>query len=160
MASDSMEMMNPPDAGVRPVKLRSLTSRAVLVPLNFTLGTSAAIVRKVPLLLVDLMTDDGTVGHAYVFCYRPSGARAIAAHLAEAFELLAGTPVTPSDAARRALCRVSSHCWASRARCAWRFRCSTWLSGMHSRDPGACRSRLFSEARREIFRLMTAAALG
>src|SRR5712692_6133552 len=92
MACDSMEAMNPPDAGARPVKLRSLTSRGVLVPLNFTLGTSAAIVRKVPLLLVDLMTDDGTVGHAYAFCYRPSGARAIAALLAEAFELVAGIP--------------------------------------------------------------------
>src|SRR5258706_8054547 len=99
MASDSTETMNPPDAGARPVKLRSLASRGVLVPLNFTLGTSAAIVRKVPLLLVDLMTDDGTVGHAYAFCYRPSGARAIAAHLVEVFELVAGIPVTPCDAA-------------------------------------------------------------
>ena len=100
MACDSMEAINPPDdACAGPVKLRSLTSRGVLVPLNFTLGTSAAIVRKVPLLLVDLMTDDGTVGHAYAFCYRPSGARAIAAHLAEAFELVAGIPVTPCDAA-------------------------------------------------------------
>jgi hypothetical protein len=49
-----METMNPTDAGMRPVKLHSLTSRGVLVPLNFTLGTSAAIVRTVPLLLVDL----------------------------------------------------------------------------------------------------------
>jgi mandelate racemase len=88
------------DIGVGPLKLRSLTSRGVLVPLNFTLGTSAAIVRNVPLLLVDLVTDDGVIGHAYAFCYRPSGARAIAAHLAEAFELLAGRPVTPYDAAR------------------------------------------------------------
>jgi mandelate racemase len=92
--------MNPTDAGMRPVKLRSLTSRGVLVPLNFTLGTSAAIVRTVPLLLVDLVTDDGATGHAYAFCYRPSGARAIAAHLAEAFDLLAGNAVTPYDAAR------------------------------------------------------------
>src|SRR5258706_16363738 len=94
-----MQTTSPTDAGARPVKLRSLTSRGVLVPLNFTLGTSAAIVRKVPLLLVDLMTDDGIIGHAYVFCYRPSGARAIAAHLAEAFELVAGILVTPCDAA-------------------------------------------------------------
>jgi mandelate racemase len=69
-----METMNPNAAGMRPVKLRSLTSRGVLVPLSFTLGTSAAIVRTVPLLLVDLATDDGTTGHAYAFCYRPSGA--------------------------------------------------------------------------------------
>ena len=88
------------DTVMQPLKLRSLVSRGVLVPLNFTLGTSAAIVRTVPLLLVDLVTDDGVTGHAYVFCYRPSGARAIAAHLAEAFDLLASRPVTPYDAAR------------------------------------------------------------
>jgi mandelate racemase len=92
--------MNPTETGVGPVKLRSLSSRGVLVPLNFTLGTSAAIVRTVPLLLVDLVTDDGVTGHAYAFCYRPSGARAIAAHLAEAFDLLASSTVTPYDAAR------------------------------------------------------------
>src|ERR1700747_1153708 len=88
------------DTGIGPIKLRSLTSRGVLVPLNFTLGTSAAIVKTVPLLLVDLVTDDGVTGHAYAFCYRPSGARAIAAHLAEAFDLLASHRVTPYDAAR------------------------------------------------------------
>ena len=92
--------MTPTDAGVRPLKLRSVTSRGVLVPLNFTLGTSAAIVRTVPLLLVDLVTDVGATGHAYAFCYRPSGARAVAAHLAEAFDLLADKAVTPYDASR------------------------------------------------------------
>jgi len=85
---------------MRSIKVRSLTSRGVLVPLNFTLGTSAAIVKAVPLLLVDLATADGVTGHAYAFCYRPSGARAVGAHLAEAFDLLAGSAVTPYDAAR------------------------------------------------------------
>src|SRR4029077_6789672 len=81
------------DTVIQPLKLRSLVSRGVLVPLNFTLGTSAAVVRTVPLLLVDLVTDDGVTGHAYAFCYRPSGARAIAAHLAEVFDLLASRRV-------------------------------------------------------------------
>jgi mandelate racemase len=98
--SMEIETMNPTEAGVGPVKIRSLSTRGVLVPLNFTLGTSAAIVRTVPLLLVDLETDDGVTGHAYAFCYRPSGARAIAAHLAEAFDLLAGRSVTPYDASQ------------------------------------------------------------
>lgn len=88
------------DDGMGPVRLRSLTSRGVLVPLRFTLGTSAAVVRSVPLLLVDLLTSDGVTGRAYAFCYRPSGARAIAAHLTEAFDLVAGGAVTPHDAAR------------------------------------------------------------
>lgn len=92
--------MKPNPAGTRPTRLRSLTVRGVLVPLNFTLGTSAAVVRAVPLLLADLVTEDGVVGHAYTFCYRPSGARAVAAHLTEAFDLLAGKLVTPHEVAR------------------------------------------------------------
>lgn len=92
--------MNATRVGVGPVKLRSLTSRGVLVPLRFLLGTSATIVRSVPLLLVDLVTDDGVTGRAYAFCYRPSGARAMAAHLADAFELLSGSSLTPYDTTR------------------------------------------------------------
>src|SRR5882672_9472092 len=80
------------------MQIQSLTTRGVLVPLTFTLGTSAAIVRTVPLLLVDIVTEAGVTGRAYTFCYRPSGARAIADHLAEAFGLLKGRDVTPLDA--------------------------------------------------------------
>src|ERR1700729_3769051 len=78
-------------------RIRSLTTRGVMVPLKFTLGTSAAIVRSVPLLLVDLLNEDGVTGRAYAFCYRPSGAVAISSHLSEAVDALKGTRVTPFD---------------------------------------------------------------
>ena len=42
--------------------LRDISCRAVRVPLVFTLGTSAAIVRAVPLLLVDLVHRGRTGG--------------------------------------------------------------------------------------------------
>jgi mandelate racemase len=71
-----------------------------MVPLKFTLGTSAAIVKVVPLLLVDLLNEDGITGRAYAFCYRPSGAVAISAHLFEAVDLLKGKDTTPFDAAQ------------------------------------------------------------
>ena len=79
-------------------RIRSLTTRGMLVPLKFTLGTSAAIVKAVPLLLVDLLNEDGVTGRAYAFCYRPSGAVAISAHLSEAVDLLKGKEPTPFDA--------------------------------------------------------------
>jgi mandelate racemase len=72
----------------------------MMVPLKFTLGTSAAIVKVVPLLLVDLLNEDGITGRAYAFCYRPSGAVAISAHLFEAVDLLKGKDTTPFDAAQ------------------------------------------------------------
>jgi mandelate racemase len=70
------------------------------VPLKFTLGTSAAVVRAVPLLLVDLLNEDGVTGRAYAFCYRPSGAVAISSHLFEAVDLLKGRDSSPFDAAQ------------------------------------------------------------
>jgi mandelate racemase len=81
-------------------RIRSLTTRGVMVPLKFTLGTSAAIVKAVPLLLVDLLNEDGVAGRAYTFCYRPSGAVAISSHLFEAVDLLKGKDSTPFDVTR------------------------------------------------------------
>jgi mandelate racemase len=79
-------------------RIRSLTTRGMMVPLKFTLGTSAAVIKAVPLLLVDLLNEDGVTGKAYAFCYRPSGAVAMSSHLTEAVDLLKGKDITPFDA--------------------------------------------------------------
>ena len=75
--------------------IHSVTTRAVSVPLDFVLGTSAAEVRAVPLLLVDLVTAEGPVGRAYHFAYTPSGARAVSGHIAEAIGIVKGQPASP-----------------------------------------------------------------
>jgi mandelate racemase len=75
--------------------VRAVTTRGVRVPLTFVLGTSAAIVRAVPLLLVEVLMEEGVVGRAYVFCYSSSGAKAIAEHIVEAVELAKGHPAKP-----------------------------------------------------------------
>ena len=87
----------PLSAAADGLRVRSVETRGVMVPLNFTLGTSAAIVREAPLLLVDLHTDGGITGRTYLFCYRPSGAAAISAILHEAVASIAGEPVAPVD---------------------------------------------------------------
>src|SRR5258707_12613577 len=78
-------------------RIRSLTTRGMMVPLKFTLGTSAAVVKAVPLLPVDLLNEDGVTGRAYAFCYRPSGAGAVSSHLFEAVDLLEGKDFQPFD---------------------------------------------------------------
>jgi mandelate racemase len=45
--------------------VRNIRSVAVLVPMNYVLGTSAQAVREAPLLLVDVETKKGVTGHAY-----------------------------------------------------------------------------------------------
>ncbi len=77
--------------------LRGVTTRAVRVPLTFVLGTSAAIVRSVPLLLVDVLTEEGIVGRSYLFCYTSAGAKSVAAHIAEAMKLVKGQPALPQS---------------------------------------------------------------
>jgi mandelate racemase len=79
--------------------IRGIEARGVMVPLNHTLGTSAAIITEAPLLLVDLLTDGGIVGRTYLFCYQPSGAAAIATILREAVGLVAGRSVAPLEIA-------------------------------------------------------------
>jgi mandelate racemase len=74
---------------------------AVSVPMRFALGTSAATVREAPLLLVDLATAEGITGRSYLFCYRPSGAAAIAATLHDAVALIAGERVAPIENAAK-----------------------------------------------------------
>jgi mandelate racemase len=74
---------------------------AVSVPMRFALGTSAATVREAPLLLVDLTTAEGVTGRSYLFCYRPSGAAAIAAVLHDAVALIAGERVAPIENAAK-----------------------------------------------------------
>jgi len=88
-------MTNGLSAGAQ--RIRSLTTRGMMVPLKFTLGTSAAVIKAVPLLLVDLLNEDGVTGRAYTFCYRPSGAVAMSSHLSEAIDLLRDKPLTPFD---------------------------------------------------------------
>jgi mandelate racemase len=77
------------------LRLRSVTCIPVEVPLRYVLGTSAATVRAAPLLLVEVLTEQGGRGRSYVFGYRRSGVKSIALVLDEAAELVRGDSVAP-----------------------------------------------------------------
>src|SRR6516164_4205412 len=85
--------------GVRlpPLTIREVKTSAVEVPMTYALGTSADAVRRAPLLLIDLETEDGVTGRSYVFCYRPSGPRAVDALLRDAVSLVKGESVAPLE---------------------------------------------------------------
>lgn len=85
-----------PDAATRSdLTVRSLNARIVKVPLHFTLGTSADVVRAVPIVLVELHTEEGVVGRSYTFAYTDAGAVAIASLLREAAEHVRGQTAAP-----------------------------------------------------------------
>ena len=84
--------------------VRAIRATPVEVPLNFVLGTSQDALRQVPLLLIDLETEEGVTGRSYLFCYLRAAAPAIVSMLGEV--------ETPDQ--RRA--RRSGRAWAKLAR--------------------------------------------
>ena len=77
--------------------IRSIRAVAVEVPMKRALGTSRATIRAAPLVLIDLETEEGITGHAYLFCYVPAAAAAIASLLAEVERVVKGERVAPID---------------------------------------------------------------
>jgi mandelate racemase len=86
-------------ADVHPPRLtlRALRAMPVMVPMTYTLGTSAGTVRTAPLLLVDLETHEGVTGHAYQFCYTPVAAPAIMRFLDDIADALRNQVLVPAD---------------------------------------------------------------
>lgn len=58
-------MFEPPVAAIASdLTIRSARTRIVAVPLRFALGTSADVVPTVPIVLVDVATEQGVTGRA------------------------------------------------------------------------------------------------
>jgi mandelate racemase len=75
--------------------IRGLQVRAVNVPMARPLVTSGGTVQSAPLVLIDLQTDEGVVGRAYVFCYTALALEPTA-RLVKALEVLVkGEAVAP-----------------------------------------------------------------
>ena len=52
-----------------PLKIRELRVRAVRVPMAQPHRTASGTVSESPPVLTDVVTEEGVVGHSYVFCY-------------------------------------------------------------------------------------------
>ena len=111
------------------MKVASVEATLVVVPMRRPLGTSAARVTAAPLLLLDLRTDEGITGRAYLFCYRESIGHAALAVVRDVHEILLGTPVAAARGTLNArfklagvtgvvamvLSGVDTACWDARA---------------------------------------------
>jgi mandelate racemase len=75
--------------------VRAVRARAVEVPLNFVLGTSQAALRQVPLVLIDVETEEGVTGRGYVFGYLRASAPGIKAIVREIETLTKGERADP-----------------------------------------------------------------
>ena len=81
--------------------IRGLRTRAVRVPLRRPLGTSGGTIAHAPLVLIDLETEEGVPGRAYLFAYSDVGARTLRQLLAGILEMVRGEPVAPVAIAKK-----------------------------------------------------------
>jgi mandelate racemase len=77
--------------------LRAIRAVGVEVPMQLPLGTSQGSIRAAPLLLIDVETEEGVTGCAYLFCYVPAAASAIAGMLGEIERTARGERIAPAD---------------------------------------------------------------
>jgi mandelate racemase len=79
------------------LRVRSIRCTPVEVPMRHALGTSRAVIRAAPLMLIDLETEEGITGRSYLFCYMRASAVGIAGILAEIERLVKGQPLDPEE---------------------------------------------------------------
>jgi mandelate racemase len=119
---------------IPPLTVRAIRAMPVEVPLNFVLGTSQGVLRQVPLLLVDVETEQGVTGRTWLFCYVRAAGPAIASIIGEVERVAKGEAVDPAalwaklarrftligvqGIVRMALAGFDTACWDALARAA------------------------------------------
>lgn len=82
--------MNLPNLTIREIK-----ARPVNVPMARPLATSGGTVGTAPLVLIDLVTEEGIIGSGYVFCYTPVALVPVASLILNMESWLKGETVAP-----------------------------------------------------------------
>jgi mandelate racemase len=75
--------------------IRDLRLRGVHVPMRRPLVTRGGTVAIAPLALIDLLTDEGVTGSAYLFCYTPVALQPVLQTLAKLLPMIRGDAVAP-----------------------------------------------------------------
>jgi mandelate racemase len=76
--------------------IRSLRARSVAAPLSRPLRTASGEIPRSPLLLLDVDTDEGSAGRAYIFGYTTLTLRALEAFIEDLAEVVKGQPANPA----------------------------------------------------------------
>ena len=77
--------------------IRSVTARGVVVPLARPLKNAFGVFDSAPLVLIDVETDQGVTGHAYIFAYTKLTLKPLVHLIEEIGRELTGKPVAPYD---------------------------------------------------------------
>ena len=94
-------------AALANLTIRGLSTRSVRVPMRRPLGTSGGSITQAPMVLIDLDTEEGVPGRAYLFAYSDLGARTLRQLLAGISEMVRGDAVAPVAIAKKLYSRFT-----------------------------------------------------
>jgi mandelate racemase len=77
--------------------IRDVKARAVVVPLARPVKNAFGIIEAAPLVLIDVATDQGVTGHAYIFGYSRLTLKPLVTLVEEIGRDLTGKPIAPFD---------------------------------------------------------------
>jgi len=77
--------------------VRDIRTVGVEIPMTYPLGTSRSVVRAAPLLLIDLETEEGITGRAYLWCYLREAMPAVASIMRVVADTTRGERLAPAD---------------------------------------------------------------
>ena len=83
--------------------LKSVRARQVLVPLKRPVVSRVGLFREWPLILIDLYTNEGVVGHSYLEPYLKQSMRYIIPAIEDLAAAAKGMPIAPFDSYRRGI---------------------------------------------------------
>src|SRR5438093_3511646 len=81
--------------------LKSVRARPVVVPLKRPVVSKVGLFQDWPLILIDLYTNEGVVGHSYLAPYIKQSVRYIVPAIEDLAQAAKGQPVAPFDGYRR-----------------------------------------------------------
>lgn len=79
------------------MKITRIRTTPVLAPLPRPLRTASGNIERFPLVLIDVITDDGVEGHAYAQVYLPELLPALDRTVAALGDMIVGMPLAPRD---------------------------------------------------------------
>src|SRR3954466_14768512 len=82
-------------------KIKSLKVRAVRVPMAHPHRTASGVVSESPLVLTDVLADDGIVGHSIVFTYTTAALKPTAELIQNLEAFLRGEPLAPFEVEKK-----------------------------------------------------------
>ena len=79
------------------ILITGLRTRAINVALSYPVHTAVGTVGTAPLVLIDLATSAGVVGHSYLFAYTPVALKSLKQLLDDMAQLIVNQPLAPVD---------------------------------------------------------------